>query len=159
MKKSRALFLAFLLAAPPAFAELGFGGQASAWLSESPYFGPALLFSATRRIHLSLDYGFDLLTPYNRHVSVCADYWLFSTRVADFGAGSGRLHLFCGPGVFLNIARAVGGGIRVPIGVEYTIRRMDFFLQVAPSVMFLSTGGGSSDWFTLAVAFGSRWWF
>ncbi|MDR0540420.1 MAG: hypothetical protein LBG74_07985 [Spirochaetaceae bacterium] len=158
------VLLIFLLNAPEtASAETGVGMQAGGWFSSSPYFGPALCLSFTRRIHILLEYGIDMVVPYNRRFGICGDYWWLRPQVGDFGTEGGRVYLFFGAGLFIDYAAAkdwsgvLSGGLRFPFGVDYEIKRMDFFLQAAPALTVASTSKG--DWFVFYTSFGFRWWF
>ncbi|MDR2490542.1 MAG: hypothetical protein LBD20_03965 [Spirochaetaceae bacterium] len=156
MKAYPAFFLLFLCSVFSVRADFGIGAQGNAWFSSNPFLGGSLVVSPLRRLHISLDYNTDIVTPENRRFGLNTDYWIFKPRVGDFGPEQGRVYLLCGGGIFINFSGDVSCGLRFPFGVDYEIKRMDFFLQVVPAVSVYAPSG---DWFALYGALGCRWWF
>ncbi|MDR0551377.1 MAG: hypothetical protein LBG72_05105 [Spirochaetaceae bacterium] len=164
MKKTAVLIAVCCLALPlrVSAADFGIGIKGSTWLAENPYFGPAVLFSVNRVFHFSLGYGVDMTMPLNRRFGFSGDWWIFNPKVSDWGIDRGRLFLFCGTGLFFNYSLIhndddiVSGGLRFPLGIDYEVKSMDFFLSAAPSIAIATSEKG--DWFVLTLAFGARWW-
>ncbi|MDR2601370.1 MAG: hypothetical protein LBC53_02810 [Spirochaetaceae bacterium] len=156
--KKKALCAALFLTFPCfAFGSFGLGAQSSVWCASSPYFGVSLLTSPLKQLHLALDYSSDASPPYNRRLGIYGDYWIFRPKIADWGVNYGRMFLFTGAGIFINITEKTSGGIRFPFGVQYEIKRMDFFINAAPSAVL--AGEEKNGWFALYISAGLRYWF
>ena len=156
MKLYAAFFLLFICSVVPVSADFGLGVQGSAWFSSNPFFGGSLIVSPMRRLHIAVDYNAGIDRLGNRRFGFNTDYWVFKPRVGDFGPEQGRVSLLCGGGIFINFSEDIRCGLRFPFGVDYEIKRMDFFLQVVPAVSVYAPSG---DWFALYGALGFRWWF
>jgi hypothetical protein len=150
--------LMFLLAAAQGFS-FGIGLRASGGLD----WGAGLLISPgsdsnDNGMHFGINYYFgeDAF-----HLGVTGDYWLLKPNLTS--VGSGDLKFYLGGGLFVWINGGdefgLGGGIRVPIGLDLDFDRVDIFAEFVPHIgLNLLPGiGFNTNWFNFAI--GARFWF
>jgi hypothetical protein len=88
------------------------------------------------------------------NLAFTADWWLYQTNLVSF------INLYVGPGLYIALPDPLEFGGRIPIGLNaYPIEVLELFLEIAPTLVFVSNRGITVPDFGLQGAFGFRFWF
>jgi hypothetical protein len=114
----------------------------------------ALVTISMRQLPVVLGVGVQLFQNYF-NLGVIADWWLFHTHLV------GVLDMYAGPGLYLTLPYFELGG-RIPVGLQiWPIGKvLELFLEIAPSMAFVSYRSGISiPNLGLQAGLGFRFWF
>ncbi len=87
-------------------------------------------------------------------LGLTADWWAMNNNLVNF------INYYLGLGLYAGIGQDIALGARLPIGLNaFPIEPLEIFLEVAPTLAFISPGGITFPDIGLQGAVGLRFWF
>lgn len=89
-------------------------------------------------------------------LGLTVDWWLFHSPLV------GILSIYIGPGLYGAVGDTLELGGRIPVGLQvFPLSKeiLEIFLEISPTLVFLSNSGITIPDFRLQAAFGFRFWF
>lgn len=150
------LVLVIGLSATPVFAASGLGIGVEFGLGVLGGLpNSALLTLKTNTLPFVLGVGVELSQNYF-NMGLTLDWWLFYTHLI------GIIDMYIGPGLYLALPNTFEVGGRIPVGFQiWPIGKvLELFLEIAPSMAFVSNRSGITiPNLGLQAGFGFRFWF